>query len=340
MASSPGSSQGSISFAPLPLPPPPPPLPPSEDALIDSPLLPEQQQQQQQRQRAWANIRPRAADDQDGANATDLDGQEPEAALMKISDQDVDGYKEQDRFLPIANVARVMKRVLPSSTKVSKESKEIMQECTSEFISFITSEAAERCSAEKRKTVNGEDLLFAMNSLGFENYAEVMKIYLSKWRALSTKEGKRGKRKNSTIASSSNKNGNGDASKGCKRRSKKVSLGNVARCGYRLVHGADVESGRASSTPFNRQGRKKTGQNRPHDLRISWMAIKAMTTTKKKRMKRMIETRTKAMTKGEKSTGYRAHIEVVGVYTIGSGQNVLLKFLRNKCKGDKGYRGS
>jgi len=54
--------------------------------------------------------------------------------------------------------------------------------CVSEFISFITSEASEKCHQEKRKTVNGEDILFAMTSLGFENYAEALKIYLSKYR--------------------------------------------------------------------------------------------------------------------------------------------------------------
>jgi nuclear transcription Y subunit beta len=30
--------------------------------------------------------------------------------------------------------------------------------------------------------VNGEDIIFAMTSLGFENYAEVLKIYLAKYR--------------------------------------------------------------------------------------------------------------------------------------------------------------
>lgn len=49
-----------------------------------------------------------------------------------------------------------MKKCLPSTTKVSKDAKECVQECTSEFISFITSEAAERCELEKRKTINGE----------------------------------------------------------------------------------------------------------------------------------------------------------------------------------------
>lgn len=42
--------------------------------------------------------------------------------------------------------------------------------------------ASEKCQQEKRKTVNGEDILFAMTSLGFENYAEALKVYLSKYR--------------------------------------------------------------------------------------------------------------------------------------------------------------
>ncbi|SAL99098.1 hypothetical protein [Absidia glauca] len=94
--------------------------------------------------------------------------------------------KEQDRFLPIANVARIMKKSLPDNAKIAKEAKECVQECVSEFISFITSEypfyILDRCQQEKRKTINGEDILWAMQSLGFENYAEALKIYLIKYR--------------------------------------------------------------------------------------------------------------------------------------------------------------
>jgi len=46
----------------------------------------------------------------------------------------------------------------------------------------LQSIASEKCHQEKRKTVNGEDILFAMTSLGFENYAEALKIYLTKYR--------------------------------------------------------------------------------------------------------------------------------------------------------------
>ena len=39
-----------------------------------------------------------------------------------------------------APVARIMKMALPDNAKIAKEAKECMQECVSEFISFITSE--------------------------------------------------------------------------------------------------------------------------------------------------------------------------------------------------------
>ncbi|KAJ3412786.1 hypothetical protein HDV05_000253 [Chytridiales sp. JEL 0842] len=96
--------------------------------------------------------------------------------------QEEDDLREQDRYLPIANVARIMKRALPDNAKIAKDSKECVQECVSEFISFITSEASDRCQLEKRKTINGDDILWAMQSLGFDNYADVLRVYLGKYR--------------------------------------------------------------------------------------------------------------------------------------------------------------
>nr|WLQ69705.1 NFY protein [Zingiber officinale] len=90
--------------------------------------------------------------------------------------------REQDRFLPIANIIRIMKKGLPANAKVAKDAKETMQECVSEFISFVTSEASDRCQKEKRKTINGDDLLWSMATLGFEDYIEPLKLYLQKYR--------------------------------------------------------------------------------------------------------------------------------------------------------------
>ncbi|KAI3732444.1 hypothetical protein L1987_63649 [Smallanthus sonchifolius] len=98
--------------------------------------------------------------------------------------QDPGVINEQDRLLPIANVGRIMKQILPPNAKISKESKETMQECVSEFISFVTGEASDHCRKEKRKTVNGDDVCWAMMNLGFDDYAEPLKRYLQKIREL------------------------------------------------------------------------------------------------------------------------------------------------------------
>ncbi|KAL2218869.1 CCAAT-binding factor complex subunit HapC [Thermoascus aurantiacus ATCC 26904] len=136
-------------------------------------------------------------------------GDDPEHMERERQDTQTQGQpefevKEQDRWLPIANVARIMKMALPENAKIAKEAKECMQECVSEFISFITSEASEKCQQEKRKTVNGEDILFAMTSLGFENYAEALKIYLTKYRET---QSARGEHRNQQSSSSYNAGG-------------------------------------------------------------------------------------------------------------------------------------
>uniref|UniRef100_A0A5B7BJT4 Transcription factor CBF/NF-Y/archaeal histone domain-containing protein n=1 Tax=Davidia involucrata TaxID=16924 RepID=A0A5B7BJT4_DAVIN len=90
--------------------------------------------------------------------------------------------REQDRYLPIANISRIMKKALPANGKIAKDAKDTVQECVSEFISFVTSEASDKCQREKRKTINGDDLLWAMATLGFEDYIDPLKAYLSRYR--------------------------------------------------------------------------------------------------------------------------------------------------------------
>jgi len=114
--------------------------------------------------------------------------QQNEQQALPISEAEVVGYREQDRFLPLNNLTRIMKHSLPETSKISKDAKECIQECTSEFISFITSEAAEKAAHEKRKTITGDDVLNALKTLGFDEYGEVLLIYLAKYRELQRSE--------------------------------------------------------------------------------------------------------------------------------------------------------
>ncbi|KAF1995878.1 hypothetical protein P154DRAFT_609797 [Amniculicola lignicola CBS 123094] len=148
-----------------------------------------------------------------------------------------------------APVARIMKMALPDNAKIAKEAKECMQECVSEFISFITSEASEKCQQEKRKTVNGEDILFAMTSLGFENYSEALKIYLSRYRE--------------TLLANQNKppsggtfaGGAGGASAGANSGAAGASFGTGEN-----ALGADTEMGGDDSTAFGYTVHNGNGQ--------------------------------------------------------------------------------
>ncbi|CAM9560853.1 unnamed protein product [Ectocarpus sp. 6 AP-2014] len=98
-------------------------------------------------------------------------------------DDDVEELREQDRFLPIANISRLVKKRLPYNAKVAKDAKETTQECVSEFICWITADASDKCQDEKRKTISGEDIITSMNTLGFDDYIEPLKVYLAKYRA-------------------------------------------------------------------------------------------------------------------------------------------------------------
>ena len=50
------------------------------------------------------------------------------------------------------------------------------------IMNVFSCRASDKCQREKRKTINGEDLLWAMSTLGFEEYVEPLKVYLMKYR--------------------------------------------------------------------------------------------------------------------------------------------------------------
>jgi histone H3/H4 len=59
-----------------------------------------------------------------------------------------------------------MKGALPENAKIAKEAKECMQECVSEFISFITSEGTANTLEKSSILVEAIDWLTACRSIG------------------------------------------------------------------------------------------------------------------------------------------------------------------------------
>ena len=70
--------------------------------------------------------------------------------------------------MPIANIAKIMARELAHTgyAKISQDTKTLMQECATEFICFIMSEANDRATQLERRTVTGEDIIEALRAMG------------------------------------------------------------------------------------------------------------------------------------------------------------------------------
>lgn len=76
----------------------------------------------------------------DGSSAAGRGRRSTRSGSFGSDNSDKDGGREHDRYLPIANVARIIKSVLPDNAKTAKDARDAIQECASEFISFVTSE--------------------------------------------------------------------------------------------------------------------------------------------------------------------------------------------------------
>ena len=122
-------------------------------------------------------------DDDDDHDHDEVSSEIAEAEGVKYTEVEI---REQDRYLPIANIARIMKKVLPPNAKIAKEAKESIQECVSEFIAFITSEASDKCQQEKRKTINGDDILWLVY-LKYKRYYCFILLVIGQWVRLDSK---------------------------------------------------------------------------------------------------------------------------------------------------------
>jgi len=124
----------------------------------------------------------------------------------------------EDLLVPKKLARKMMKKLLPPDTNTTTEAATFMQEAVSEFLLFVCSEyaagfspimskinyptgylpgltiawsnhslycrASDQAMAAGKKTIDGDDIIKAMDSLGFDNYISPLKIYLSKLRSV------------------------------------------------------------------------------------------------------------------------------------------------------------
>ena len=74
-----------------------------------------------------------------------------------------------ERCVPLDPIAKMMQMRLlkPANSKVGETAKKAMAAAVSEFIAFITSEAADICHHEKRRKMTGDQIISALTNLGF-----------------------------------------------------------------------------------------------------------------------------------------------------------------------------
>nr|KYP49789.1 Nuclear transcription factor Y subunit B-9 [Cajanus cajan] len=84
--------------------------------------------------------------------------------------------------MPITNVTKITRKILPNNAKISDSAKEMIQQSATKFITFVTRKAKERCQSEYRKIMNVEDMLWAIQKLGFDDYVGPLTVFLQRYR--------------------------------------------------------------------------------------------------------------------------------------------------------------
>nr|XP_034594633.1 nuclear transcription factor Y subunit B-1-like [Setaria viridis] len=83
--------------------------------------------------------------------------------------------------LPMANLVRLIRQVIPKGVKVSTRAKHLTHDCAVEFVGFVAGEAAEQAKAQHRRTIAPEDFICAFQALGFDDYVQPMSTYTRRY---------------------------------------------------------------------------------------------------------------------------------------------------------------
>ncbi|GAV00550.1 hypothetical protein RvY_11381 [Ramazzottius varieornatus] len=90
--------------------------------------------------------------------------------------------------LPQATVVKIVKDFLPSQAVLSKEAKDIFRKISAYFILYVTDCASDIALRKKRRTILPENILAALQELGFEDMTVRLNQILSARKRQQTKE--------------------------------------------------------------------------------------------------------------------------------------------------------
>lgn len=101
---------------------------------------------------------------------------------IKSDDKHQIVLKIKDRWLPLANISKIMKLSVPEMAKIAKDAKLVIQNSASEFIAIVTCKAKDIAISESRKAITGDDLIRAMAELDMPYLSTITKIYFDQYK--------------------------------------------------------------------------------------------------------------------------------------------------------------
>jgi histone H3/H4 len=88
---------------------------------------------------------------------------------------------DEELSLQKANITKLVNEMMPDDITCPKDTRDLLSECCVEFIHLIASEANEICEKDTKKTIAGEHVVSALQSLGFEDYVSEIKEVLNEY---------------------------------------------------------------------------------------------------------------------------------------------------------------
>ncbi|KAK3088731.1 hypothetical protein FSP39_023090 [Pinctada imbricata] len=99
-----------------------------------------------------------------------------------------DGKGEDDELsIPRAALNKMIKELIPT-VRVANDARELILNCCTEFIHFVSSEANDICNKQNKKTISPEHILAALENLGFGAYKEDAEAVLQETKAVAAKK--------------------------------------------------------------------------------------------------------------------------------------------------------